>query len=221
MPCWACGFSTACWGLKLEHAPRSRLLCFAEVKLKTVLESSFRNIVLKLIWSFLDRCQTVVIRSQKASLKYYFPYILCLTMQSIFCYHCIVLVSSRHIAACKWTWTPWKVKLTWWPTQFMLHMRRCTSTRQMHCSHSHQYLYLFSIASYWQKRLVRLEFAGELRWRFNPRPDGGGGGGGKGPPGGFSSISQIRLGIALWNFQHQFYTSSEKKFSEVIQGQKL
>ena len=41
----------------------------------------------------------------------------------------------------------------------------------------------------------------------------GGGGEGKGPPGGFSSITQIRLGIALWNFQclsgHQFYTSSE------------
>ena len=47
--------------------------------------------------------------------------------------------------------------------------------------------------------------------RINPRPDGGGP---KGPPGGFSSITQIRLGIELWNFQylsgHQFYASSEK-----------
>ena len=59
MHCWACGLSTACWGLTLEHAPRSRLLCSAEVKLKKVSESSFRNIVLKLIWSFLDQCQTV------------------------------------------------------------------------------------------------------------------------------------------------------------------
>ena len=41
----------------------------------------------------------------------------------------------------------------------------------------------------------------------------------------FSSITQIRLGIALWNFQylsgHQFYASSEKILPEVTQGQKL
>ena len=39
------------------------------------------------------------------------------------------------------------------------------------------------------------------------------------PPVGFSPITQIRLGIALWNFQylsgHQFYASTEKKLSEV------
>ena len=42
-------------------------------------------------------------------------------------------------------------------------------------------------------------------------------GGPKGPPGGFSSTTQIRLGIALWNFQylsgHQFYASSEKFYT--------
>ena len=57
---------------------------------------------------------------------------------------------------------------------------------------------------------------------INPRPDEGGP---KGPPVGFSPITQIRLGIALWNFQylsgHQFYASSEKILSEVTQGQKL
>ena len=50
-------------------------------------------------------------------------------------------------------------------------------------------------------------------------------GGPLGPPGGFSSITQIRLGITLWNFQylsgHQFYASSQKILSEVTQGQKL
>ena len=58
---------------------------------------------------------------------------------------------------------------------------------------------------------------------INPRPDGGGAL--WAPPGGFSSITQIRLGIALWNFQylsdHQFYASSEKILPEVTQGQKL
>ena len=60
---------------------------------------------------------------------------------------------------------------------------------------------------------------------YIPRPDGGGGGWGKGPPGVFSSITQIRLRIALWNFQylseHQFYASSKKILPEVTQGQKL
>ena len=50
-------------------------------------------------------------------------------------------------------------------------------------------------------------------------------GGPKGPPGGFSSITQIRLGIELWNFQylsaHQFYASSENNLPEVTKGQKL
>ena len=50
-------------------------------------------------------------------------------------------------------------------------------------------------------------------------------GGPKGPPVGFSPITQIRLGVALWNFQYlsgrQFYASSEKILSEVTQGQKL
>ena len=53
-----------------------------------------------------------------------------------------------------------------------------------------------------------------------------GGGGPKGPPPvGFSPITQIQLGIALWNFQylsgHQFYASSKKILPEVTQGQKL
>ena len=56
---------------------------------------------------------------------------------------------------------------------------------------------------------------------INPRPDGGA----KGPPVGFSPITQIRLEIALRNFQylsgHQFYASSEKNLPEVTQGQKL
>ena len=44
-------------------------------------------------------------------------------------------------------------------------------------------------------------------------------GGPKGPPGGFSSTTQIRLRIALWHFQylsgHQFYASSEQILPEV------
>ena len=44
-------------------------------------------------------------------------------------------------------------------------------------------------------------------------------------PVGFSSITQIRLGITFWNFQylsgHQFYASSEKNLPEATQGQKL
>ena len=43
--------------------------------------------------------------------------------------------------------------------------------------------------------------------------------------GGFPSITQIRLGIALGNFQylseHQFYASSKKIGPKVTQGQKL
>ena len=52
------------------------------------------------------------------------------------------------------------------------------------------------------------------KYLIHPRPDGGGGG--QSPPGGFPSMTQIRLGIALRQFQylygHQFYESSEKIF---------